>query len=128
MSNSFLLYEHQIVGKQLETKLPSGKKQYLSDYKLEDRSEIFVVFQLPGGNDPEPEDQHNKDLDDAVELSDAPDMITWDDDPENKRAKMPCGHAIGMYNHVGLNIRIYFPSGNSFQFDVFMDFFTQYCL
>ena len=26
--------------------------------------------------------------------SGAPDMITWDDDPENKRAKMPCGHAI----------------------------------
>lgn len=63
---------------------------FLSDYKLQDRSELFVVFRLPGGNDPEPP----KELDDDVELSDAPDMITWDDDPDNKRAKMPCGHAI----------------------------------
>ena len=36
-----------------------------------------------------------KGLDDLAELTDAPDMITWDDDPEGKRAKMPCGHAIG---------------------------------
>lgn len=40
-------------------------------------------------------EQTEKVLDDDVELTDAPDMITWDDDPENKRAKMPCGHAIG---------------------------------
>lgn len=35
-----------------------------------------------------------KEYDDLVELTDEPDMITWDDDPEGKRAKMPCGHAI----------------------------------
>ena len=36
----------------------------------------------------------DKTLDEAAELTDEPDMITWDDDPEGKRAKMPCGHAI----------------------------------
>ena len=53
-------------------------------------STVFLVLRLKGGSDVPPP----KELDDAVELSDAPDMITWDDDPENKRAKMPCGHAI----------------------------------
>lgn len=81
-------------GRQLQAK-KDGKKQYLTDYKLEDRSQLFVVYQLPGGNDPEPTSSMQKVLDDAVELTDAPDMITWDDDPDNKRAKMPCGHAIG---------------------------------
>ena len=35
-----------------------------------------------------------KALDNLVPLTDEPDMITWDDDAEGKRAKMPCGHAI----------------------------------
>ncbi|XP_069109323.1 E3 ubiquitin-protein ligase DDB_G0292642-like [Argopecten irradians] len=68
-----------------------GKKMYLSDYHLLDRSNLFVVMQVSGGNDPDTPKQ----LDDDVELTDLPDMITWDDDPNNKRAKMPCGHAIG---------------------------------
>ncbi len=35
-----------------------------------------------------------KELDALAQLTDEPDMITWDDDPQGKRAKMPCGHAI----------------------------------
>lgn len=70
--------------------LEIGKR--LSDYGVQNESNVYLVLRLLGGSDTSipPE----KVLDDAVELSDAPDMITWDDDPENKRAKMPCGHAI----------------------------------
>ena len=64
--------------------------KFLSDYGIEKRSTLFLVFRLPGGS----EQIRVKVLDHTVELSDAPDMITWDDDPENKRVKMPCGHAI----------------------------------
>lgn len=71
-------------GKQLEN------EKRLSEYGLEHGSTVFLVLRLPGGSGI----PHEKQLDDAVELSDAPDMITWDDDPENKRAKMSCGHAI----------------------------------
>ena len=50
----------------------------------------FSLLRVPIlGEDPPP-----KALDDLVDLTDEPDMITWDDDPEGKRAKMPCGHAI----------------------------------
>ena len=62
----------------------------LSYYGIEKRSTLFLVYRLPGGS----EEIRMKVLDPTVELSDAPDMITWDDDPENKRVKMPCGHAI----------------------------------
>lgn len=62
----------------------------LSYYGIEKRSTLFLVFRLRGGS----EQTRVKVLDHTVELSDAPDMITWDDDPENKRVKMPCGHAI----------------------------------
>ena len=50
----------------------------------------MLVYRLRGGSD----QIRVKVLDDTVELSDAPDMITWDDDPDNKRVKMPCGYAI----------------------------------
>lgn len=76
-------------GKQLQGE-KEGKRQRLKDYGLQHGSTVFLVLRLKGGSDFPPP----KELDDAVELSDAPDMITWDDDPENKRAKMPCGHAI----------------------------------
>lgn len=46
-----------------------------------------MVLRLHGGE--------QKEIDDLAMLTDEPDMITWDDDPEGKRAKMPCGHAIG---------------------------------
>lgn len=70
--------------KQLEI----GKR--LSDYGIQNESNVFLILRLLGGSSIPPE----KVLDDAVEISEDPDMITWDDDPENKRAKMPCGHAI----------------------------------
>lgn len=62
----------------------------ISDYGIEKRSTLFIVFRLRGGSD----QIRVKVLDDTVELSDAPDMITRDDDPDIKRVKMPCGHAI----------------------------------
>ena len=69
--------------------LPYSCEKRLSKFGLQNGSTIYIVLRLQGGSIP-PE----KELDDAVELSDDPNMITWDDDPENKRAKMPCGHAI----------------------------------
>ncbi|XP_033725524.1 uncharacterized protein LOC117315441 [Pecten maximus] len=80
-------------GKELAMR-KNGKKMYVSDYKLQDRSTLFVVIRLPGGNDPDPP-LKPKQLDEDVERTDLPDMITWDDDPANPRAKTPCGHAIG---------------------------------
>ncbi|XP_068680957.1 uncharacterized protein [Montipora foliosa] len=74
--------------KQLEI----GKR--LSDYGMQNESNVFLVLRLMGGSSQDSSIPPEKVLDDGVELSDAPDMITWDDDPENKRAKMPCGHAI----------------------------------
>ncbi|XP_028402932.1 uncharacterized protein LOC114525716 [Dendronephthya gigantea] len=71
--------------KQLET----GK--YLSDYHVENNSTLYLVLRLKGGM----MDENQKQLDGDVELTYEPDMITWDDDPDNLRAKMPCGHAIG---------------------------------
>lgn len=73
-------------GKEIRIKDERNEQTYLSTYGIEKRSTLFLVLRLHGGS--------QKVLDDDVELSDAPDMITWDDDPENKRAKMPCGHAI----------------------------------
>ena len=75
-------------GKQLDPTDTDRPRLY--DYGLQHGSTAFLVLRLKGGSEIPPE----KVLDDAVELSDAPDMITWDDDPKNKRAKMPCGHAI----------------------------------
>jgi hypothetical protein len=76
-------------GKELEQS--QGKR--ISDYpSIMHGSNLFMVMRLLGGQDqqqPPP-----KELDDLVDLTDEPDMITWDDDPEGKRAKMPCGHAI----------------------------------
>lgn len=72
--------------KQLEI----GKR--LSDYGMQNESNVFLILRLLGGSN-RSSIPPVKELDDAVELTDAPDMITWDDDPENKRAKMPCGHA-----------------------------------
>ena len=79
--------EDQLHGVYTSKQLERGKR--LTDYGIQHGSTVFLILRLLGGSIP-PE----KVLDDAVELSDAPDMITWDDDPENKRAKMPCGHAI----------------------------------
>lgn len=69
--------------------LEAGK--YLSDYHVENNSTLYLVLRLKGGM----MDGNQKELSDDIELSTEPDMITWDDDPDDKRAKMPCGHAIG---------------------------------
>ncbi|XP_077978805.1 uncharacterized protein LOC144434221 [Glandiceps talaboti] len=86
--------------------LEAGQGKHLSDYYIENNSNLFVVLRLHGGADPNSGQDpppswvglvsfRNKPLDEDVELTDDPDMITWDDDKQNKRAKMPCGHAIG---------------------------------
>ncbi|CAH1781576.1 unnamed protein product, partial [Owenia fusiformis] len=72
--------------------LEYGQNKTLADYNIHNESNLFVVLRLHGGSD---EDPPPKQLPDDVELTDAPDMITWDDDPDGSRAKMPCGHAIG---------------------------------
>ena len=79
-------------GKQLEA--TGGKR--LKDYHatgLKNKSTLFMVLRLPGGSDSLPPTA--KVLDDGVQLTDEPDMITWDEDPDGQRAKMSCGHAIG---------------------------------
>ncbi|XP_041354389.1 E3 ubiquitin-protein ligase ARIH1-like [Gigantopelta aegis] len=74
--------------------LEYGCDKYLSDYKMQNNSTVYVVLRLLGGSDIEGSTWTKK-LDEDVTLTDAPDMITWDDDPNSQRAKMPCGHAIG---------------------------------
>ncbi|CAG8622620.1 5010_t:CDS:2 [Ambispora leptoticha] len=71
-------------GKQLEDNLTADF------YKITKNSTLHLVLRLSGGSD---EKRH--DPNDGVELTNEPDMITWEDDPDNLRAKMPCGHAIG---------------------------------
>ncbi|EXX59915.1 ubiquitin-ribosomal 60S subunit protein L40B fusion protein [Rhizophagus irregularis DAOM 197198w] len=70
-------------GKELENHYTAGH------YKIKQRSTLHLVVRLPGGSN-----ENSYSSDDGVELTNEPDMITWDDDPENLRAKMPCGHAI----------------------------------
>lgn len=69
--------------------LQQGDNKMISNYpEIANNSTLFMVLRLHGG------EEHTKELDDLAPLTDEPDMITWDDDPEGKRAKMPCGHAI----------------------------------
>ncbi|CAH1228671.1 UBC [Branchiostoma lanceolatum] len=69
--------------------LEYGKGKYLSDYQMQNESTLFVVLRLHGGSC-----TPRKQLDEDVETTDAPDMISWEDDPNTPRAKMSCGHAI----------------------------------
>ncbi|XP_068678477.1 homeobox protein Hox-D4a-like isoform X1 [Montipora foliosa] len=71
--------------------LEIGKR--LSDYGVQSESNLYFIPWLLDDSSQDSSIPPGQVLDDAVELCDAPDMITWDDDPENKRAKMPCGHA-----------------------------------
>ena len=86
--NGIPLEEQRLIfgGKEVRILDDHNEETYLSTYGIQARSTLYLVLRLRGGS--------MKELDADVELSDAPDMITWDDDPENKRAKMPCGHAI----------------------------------
>lgn len=71
-------------GKEIE----QGKGKRISDYpSIVHNSTLFMVMRLNGGEE--------KQLDEACQLTNEPDMITWDDDPNGLRVKMPCGHAIG---------------------------------
>ena len=66
--------------------LQSGKD--ISDYPaLGNNATLFMLLRLHGG-------AREKKLDYFIPRSNDPDMITWDDDPANERAKMSCGHAI----------------------------------
>lgn len=70
-------------GKELRQK--EGKR--ISDYPgIVHGSTMFMVMRLLGGQEKQP--------DEACQLTTEPDMITWDDDPNETRIKMPCGHAI----------------------------------
>lgn len=86
--NGIAVDEQRLIfgGKEIRITDENNKQTHLSTYGIEKHSTLYLVLRLRGGS--------QKELDDDVELSDAPDMITWDDDPDNKRAKMPCGHAI----------------------------------
>lgn len=37
---------------------------------------------------------HGGSASEDIEYTNEPDMITWDESPDNPRAKMPCGHAL----------------------------------
>lgn len=93
-----------------------GKQQFLSDYRIQDEGNLVLVLRLLGGSDQPNQTEPNrtvevvdsdsveqqedlspplKVLGPDVELTSEPDMITFDDDKDGQRAKMPCGHAIG---------------------------------
>ena len=69
--------------------LVQGQGKRISDYpSIVHGSTLFMVMRLLGGLDV------GKQPDEACQLTNEPDMITWDDDPNETRVKMPCGHAI----------------------------------
>ncbi|CAG8695401.1 2527_t:CDS:2, partial [Acaulospora morrowiae] len=69
-------------GKQLEDQNTVGH------YNITGMSTLHLVIRLPGG-------EKRYGPNDDVELTNEPDMITFEDDLDDLRAKMPCGHAIG---------------------------------
>jgi hypothetical protein len=124
------------LGKELKETDENGKQIYLSDYRLRNEGNIFLVLRLNGWTDAiatavmdalKSNEPVISDFDDHILLSDAEDaqslvpvttghspnptlkvlgpeieltsesdMITFDDDKENQRSMMPCGHAIGI--------------------------------
>jgi len=75
-------------GKQLEEQ-KDGKTNTLRDYGIKKESTLYLVMRLRGGME-----EKAYGPDDMVETTEEVDMITWEDSPDNPRAKMPCGHAI----------------------------------
>ena len=68
----------------------------MSKYNIQNNANLFVVLRLKGGQDNgQDEEPERKQHDPLTPLTDLPDMITWDDDEDFLRARMPCGHAIG---------------------------------
>lgn len=107
-----------ILGKELRDTDENRKEQFLSDYRIQDEGNLVLVLRLRGGSDQQGQTNGNdtgtveivdsdtvettedlspplKVLGPDVELTSEPDMITFDDDKDGLRAKMPCGHAIG---------------------------------
>lgn len=82
-------------GKQLQPENMEKKTQYLRDYKIEDKSQLFVVLSVPGGNDPDPTKPNMKKFSLSILLTLKRDTVNFDDNPNNQRTLMPCGHAFG---------------------------------
>jgi len=72
-------------GKQLD----SGKK--ICDYDIHQNSILYLVLRLLGGSSLT---RKKYELEDEIVFTDDPDMITFEDSPDNPRTKMPCGHAL----------------------------------
>ena len=64
-------------------------------------STLFIVLRLRGGWNPFLAAKQKKKqltaLPGYIELTTEPCMISFDDDPTTRRAKMPCGHVIGKF-------------------------------
>ena len=74
----------------------------LSDYGIGHSSSIGIYLPLPSYSSAQKEQTIEKRQVELLPLpglitvtTTEPDMITFDDDPTCKRAKMPCGHVIG---------------------------------
>ncbi|KAJ3044098.1 hypothetical protein HDV00_003202 [Rhizophlyctis rosea] len=73
--------------------LDSNKNLTLKEYDIRKNSTLHMVSRLPGGTTTTTEKKHSACSE--LQLTTDRDMITLDDDPDDLRAKMPCGHAIG---------------------------------
>ncbi|XP_052073217.1 uncharacterized protein LOC127711259 [Mytilus californianus] len=104
--------------KELRDTGQNNEELFLKDFNIQDEGSLVLVLRLPGGssqkgqtNETAPGTVEIVDSDSIdttedlspplkvygsdVELTSEPDMITFDDDKDGQRAKMPCGHAIG---------------------------------
>lgn len=82
-------------GKELQTKDPNGKIQYLHTYALTEKSTCFMTMRLKGGNDVEDGQRIGRFLRSKPKQTQDSDIISGEDDPAHPRGLMPCGHAIG---------------------------------
>ncbi|XP_071179600.1 uncharacterized protein [Mytilus edulis] len=93
----------------------NGEDLFLTDFHIQDEGSLVLVFRLHGGSSQQGHPNETgietveivdsdsihtteyispplKVFGSDVELTSEPDMITFDDDKDGKRAKMPCGH------------------------------------